>query len=133
MAQINLTPEGKYQLSRMNKFQGEFNQAILEYSREKVEATFPSSGVANLREWKLDVIQRQILKSGEVSNIEGKIRSFLVPFTDQQNVDPDDISATITAIKLQFDSWFLLIADVNPEDETISGTKDAQTGIFNVV
>ena len=133
MAQIILTPEGKFSISRLNKFQLEFTQGLLEYARAEVEKFFTGSAPANLKEWKLDKFYRKILKVGEIHNLPGKIQSFLVPFTDQQSIDPDDVAATITAIKANLTNWVLLEADVNPGDDTINGNKDAETGAFVVV
>ena len=130
MAQVFLTPEGKHNLSRLAKFQGEFIAAVLEYSREQAETTFPDSPVADLKAFKLDGKYRQILRSGDIPNVSGKINSFLVPFASGASVDTDDIAATITAIKSQLADWFLFEAGVNPGDELITGTKDAQTGAW---
>ena len=130
MAALPLTPENKARLSRLYDFQVIFRQAVLEYAREEAEDIFAGGGVGDLREWKWDTEYRNILRQGDLTNIQGKINSFLVPFTDQQSIDIDNVEATINAIKANLPNWVLILANINPEDQNIVGTKDSQTGEF---
>ena len=130
MAAINLTPENKTKLSRSFDFQTIFRQAVLEYAREEAEDIFAGGGVGDLREWKWDTEYRNILRQGDLTNIQGKVNSFLVPFTDQQSIDIDNVAATITAIKANLPNWVLILANINPGDQNIIGTKNSQTGEF---
>jgi hypothetical protein len=54
----------------------------------------------------------------------------LVPFTDQQSIDIDNVAQTITAIKANLPNWVLILANINPGDQNIVGTKNSQTGEF---
>ena len=130
MAAIALTPENKNKLSRSFDFQVIFRQAVLEYAREEEEDLFLSGGVGDYQEYKISAEFRNILRQGDLTNISGKINSFLVPFTDQQSIDIDDVAQTITAIKSQLPQWAIVLANVHPGDQATVGTRDTLTGEF---
>lgn len=126
MALLNLTPEGKYKLSRNVRFQQTVLQAAAEKARDLVAANNASPpSPFNVAQAKRDAYARQILKSGIGGNKEGLILSFLTRFDNSAvQLDPDDFETNLALI---YDptadppvdlltEWFDLQAGVLPGD-----------------